>query len=101
MYKRSYSEFETECPTFIPIQFKQPTPISSYKKFKTHDETTETLSSIELMLSNILITLEKISTRLELCEKKIAYIHESQVKNEQEKLEQKIRDTEIFNSYIS
>ncbi len=81
MLKRTYSETQT--------QFIQD---SLSKKFKSNDE---------LILNNICILLEKINSRLESCEKKITFLYNCQVKSEQDKIEQKIRETEIFNSYIS
>jgi hypothetical protein len=72
------------------------------KKFKSQTDTSiEYSNDINIMMTNISIMFEKISSRLESCEKKIEYLYNSQVKLEQEKIEQKIRDTEIFNSYIS
>lgn len=98
MIKRTYSETQTLGPNPIPIpcqtQTRQFAPTNSlFKKFKPQDDT--------LTLSSILATLEKINTKLDACERKIEFIYGCQVKSEQEKIEQKIRDTEIFNSYIS
>jgi hypothetical protein len=82
MSKRSFSDIQT---------------CSQTKKPKCEEQDID----INLILTNIFVTLNKINTKIESCEKKIAFIHECQVKLEEEKIERKMRDTEIFNSYIS
>jgi len=91
MSKRSYLDFQ---PVFELNQDKQ---TCSYKKSKYQNDTS---NDTNLILSNIFTTLEKIVDRLDSLEKKIDYLYECQIKLEQEKIEQKIRETEIFNSYV-
>lgn len=81
MSKRSFSDIQT----------------CSQKKPKCEEQDL----NINLVLTNILVAINKINTKIESCERKIAFIYDCQVKLEQEKIERKMRDTEIFNSYIS
>jgi hypothetical protein len=109
MLKRTYSEFETNGTNesnknpFIQIPLQHVIDTNYFpKKLKSQSDTfTEHYNDITIMLTNISIMIEKISLRIESCEKKIEYLYNCQIKYEQEKIEQKIRDTEIFNSYIN
>jgi len=110
MLKRNYSDFQNFTQGQLPSPFeynnsfsqneinKYVPPNSFSKKFKCQ---TDTFNDISITLSNISTMLEMINSRLESCEKKIAYLYECQIKFEQEKIEKKLHDTEIFNSYIS
>jgi hypothetical protein len=96
MLKRNYSDFQNFTQEKLPSCFEYNNSFS--KKFKSQ---TDTFNDINITLSNISLMLEKINSRLESCEKKIEYLYDCQIKFEQEKIEQKLHDTEIFNSYIS
>jgi hypothetical protein len=95
MSKRSYLDFQSISQSIIELNQDKQT--CSSKKFKHQNKISDDIS---LMLTNIFTTLEKIVDRLDSCEKKIDYLYECQIKLEQEKIEQKNREAEIFNSYI-
>lgn len=82
MSKRSYGQVETFVKKFRPTE--------SYEQV----ESTAVLEKISFLLENI-------SNRLDQCEKSIKFLTDCKIKEEQEKLAQKIKDEEIFRSYIN
>jgi uncharacterized protein YehS (DUF1456 family) len=73
-----------------------------YLKLKTQnlDEELDN-SDIQQVLKEISILLNNINSRLDQCEKGIKFLTECKIKEEEEKLSQKLHDEEIFRSYIN
>ena len=70
-------------------------------KRKYHDFIQDENTNINHSITKILYLLENLSSRLEKCENQIKYLVDSKIKEEQEKLEQRKHDEEIFRSYIN
>jgi hypothetical protein len=71
------------------------------KKFKSNIECEYNTSENMIILQQILVLLENISSRLDQCEKGIQFLTDCKIKEEQEKLAKKLHDEEIFRSYIN
>jgi hypothetical protein len=74
---------------------------SGSKKFKFNTESDFEFQDYNSILNKISLLLENINTRLEICEKKIEFLTVCKIKEEQEKLENKLHDEELFRSYIN
>lgn len=70
-------------------------------KRKYHDFIQEEQLDINESIREILILLKNINSRLEKCERGINYIVDSKLKEEQEKIEQKKHDEELYQYYIN
>jgi DNA-binding ferritin-like protein len=68
--------------------------IKSNIEFDFQEDYTSVLNKISLLLENI-------NKQLEICEKRIDFLTNCKIKDEQEKLEKKLHDEELFRSYIN
>jgi len=71
------------------------------KKLKSNIESDYEFQDYMSILNNISLLLENINTRLEICEKRLEFLTDCKIKEEQEKLENKLHDEELFRSYIN